>query len=100
METTLSPQEIRENLAQFHGTENFYKHPLCNVIWTDGAQYVMDSCNAHWLVSDVSIQCDALKEKSEFSCHARMRKALWNTRTATESYCTYTNIATPISLWT
>ncbi|GMN12166.1 hypothetical protein MTsPCn9_35170 [Croceitalea sp. MTPC9] len=66
METTLSPQEIRENLAQFHGTENFYKHPLCNVIWTDGAQYVIDSCNAHWLVSDVSIQCDALKDKSEF----------------------------------
>lgn len=66
METTLSSKEIRENLEQFHGTEHFYKHPLCNVIWTDGVQYILDSCNAHWLVSDVSIQCNDLRNKSEF----------------------------------
>lgn len=66
METTMKPQEILAGMEQYRGTENYYKHPFCNVIWTDGAQYIADSCNANWLVSDACIQCDALKDKSEF----------------------------------
>lgn len=62
----MSPEEIRTNLARFHGTEYYYRHPLCKVIWTDGVEYVKESCNAHWLVSDVCIQCYALRKKSGF----------------------------------
>jgi hypothetical protein len=48
--------EIENNLAQFNGSENFYRHSLNRrVVFTDGAKYVADACDAYWLLDEIVI---------------------------------------------
>ena len=43
------------NLSQFTGTENWYRHPLVRkVLYTDGAKYVADKCEAYWLLDAIA----------------------------------------------
>lgn len=42
------------DLAQFHGTENWYKHPLSrSITYTDGVQYVAEHGGAYWLLNEI-----------------------------------------------
>ncbi len=44
------------DLAQFTGTENWYRHGINrNVLFTDGARYVADEGGAYWLLDEIAI---------------------------------------------
>jgi hypothetical protein len=48
----LTPQE----LAQFTGTEQRYRHAVNRkVLFTDGAKYVADRAEAHWLLDAIAL---------------------------------------------
>ena len=43
-------------LAQFTGSQNFYRHGLVReVLYTEGAQYVADTVGAHWLLDEIAL---------------------------------------------
>lgn len=49
---TLCPNE----LAQFTGTEYWYRHALArNVLYTDGVKYVAENAGAYWLVDRIAL---------------------------------------------
>lgn len=53
----MTAQEIKQNLSQFTGTENYYR--LHNLNLTDGAKFVADECKAWWLLDIIwSYQAD------------------------------------------
>jgi Family of unknown function (DUF6876) len=42
-------------LAQFTGSENWYRHGLVrNVLFTDGAKYLADKAGAYWLLDEIA----------------------------------------------
>ena len=42
-------------LAQFTGSQNFYRHGLVReVLYTEGVQYVADAAGAHWLLDEIA----------------------------------------------
>ena len=48
--------ETLQNLGQFTGTENWYRHALNRkVLYTDGVQYVAENAGAYWLVDEVAL---------------------------------------------
>ena len=52
MSNKLNPSE----LAQFTGTENWYRHAINRkVLFTDGAKYVADQAGAYWLLDEIAI---------------------------------------------
>ena len=43
-------------LAQFTGTENWYRHAINRkVLFTDGAKYVADQAAAYWLLDEIAL---------------------------------------------
>jgi hypothetical protein len=43
-------------LAQFTGTENWYRHGINRaVLFTDGAKYVADQAGAYWQLDEIAI---------------------------------------------
>jgi hypothetical protein len=43
-----------EDLHQFTGTENWYRHGLNrNMLYTDGARYVAENAGAYWLLDTI-----------------------------------------------
>lgn len=45
----------KADLAQFTGTENWYRHPLQkNVLYTDGIQYLAEKAGAYWLIDEIA----------------------------------------------
>lgn len=42
--------EAKVNLAQFTGTENYYRHPLFKFTFTDGVEYMAKTYDAFWLI--------------------------------------------------
>jgi Family of unknown function (DUF6876) len=52
MKTPLTPEE----LAQFTGTEQRYRHGINrNALFTDGAKYVADRAAAYWLLDEITL---------------------------------------------
>ena len=45
--------EIQNELSQFTGTENYYRHPF-GINYTDGVKYMAESCGAYWLIDVVA----------------------------------------------
>lgn len=52
-------QNILKDLAQFHGTENYYRADIFGIIHcTDGVQYLRESLACYWLTDVIcSYQC-------------------------------------------
>lgn len=47
---------IQAELAQFTGSEQWHQHGINrNVINTDGAKYVADQYEAHWLLDEIAL---------------------------------------------
>ena len=47
---------MRFHLAQFYGTENWYRHGLIrSILYTDGVKYVAETGGAYWLIDEVAI---------------------------------------------
>jgi len=43
-------------LAQFTGTQNFYRHGLVReVLYTEGVEYVIDNAGAYWLLDEIAL---------------------------------------------
>ena len=62
----------RADLAQFTGSEQWYRHPLArDVIFTDGAKYVADAAGAYWLLDEI-----VLAQRYEHSVKAELFQ-LW-----------------------
>ncbi|MFT3793659.1 DUF6876 family protein [Flavobacterium sp.] len=46
----------KADLAQFTGTENWYRHGLNrNCLYTDGVRYIADKGEAYWLIDEVAL---------------------------------------------
>ena len=46
----------KADLAQFTGSENWYRHGLArNILFTDGAKYVADQGGAYWLLDEIAL---------------------------------------------
>lgn len=59
-------QEIKSELANFTGTENYYKHSL-GILYTDGVLHMVRTCEAFWLIDLVaSWQLDKKVRVQEF----------------------------------
>lgn len=57
MDTTLTSNELN----QFSGTENWYKHWL-GILYTDGVKYLAEKANAYWLIDVVASYQKTLKD--------------------------------------
>jgi hypothetical protein len=45
-----------DDLSQFIGTEQWYRHALNrNILFTDGAKYVADEGGAYWLLDEIAL---------------------------------------------
>jgi hypothetical protein len=56
MTTTMTPEILAAHLAQFTGTETWYRHGMCrHVLYTEGVQYVAEHAGAYWLVDLIAI---------------------------------------------
>lgn len=50
--TTLTAQD----LSQFTGSENWYRHNLnTDILYTDGARYVAETAGAYWLLDEIAL---------------------------------------------
>lgn len=46
----------RAELAQFTGSEQWYRHGLVrSILFTDGAKYVADKAGAYWLLDEIAL---------------------------------------------
>ena len=62
----MNKQEIESNLAQFTGTEHYYKHFLGGLLLTDGAKFIAE-LGAYWLMDIIgSIQNHPKIRNEEF----------------------------------
>jgi len=43
---------LKEELEQFTGTINYYRHPL-GIYYTDGVKYLADRAGAYWLIDNI-----------------------------------------------
>lgn len=56
MTTTLTPEILERDLAQFTGTQTWTRHPMIrSVVSTEGVQYLAEKAEAHWLVDIIAI---------------------------------------------
>ena len=54
MKNKVSSQELKENLEQFYGTENYFKNPLLKYKYTDGIKYFAEKAGAYWLLQEIN----------------------------------------------
>lgn len=52
-ETEGKAKHILSNLDQFIGTVNYYRH-FTGIVYTDGIQYLAESCGAYWLIDVIA----------------------------------------------
>lgn len=51
----MEPNELRNALSQFTGTENWYRHGIMrSMLMTDGVKFLADTAGAHWLTDIVA----------------------------------------------
>ena len=52
-----------EDLQQFTGTEVWYRHPMYRAyLYTEGVQYVAEKGGAYWLIDDIIIYHNTIKD--------------------------------------
>ncbi len=69
MNTEYNPKsaELEAELANFTGSENCYRHPLSNLIYTDGVRHLATRAKAYWLVDVIaSYLADSRLKDEEF----------------------------------
>jgi hypothetical protein len=53
---TMTKTLNKADLAQFTGSENWYRHAINRaVLFTDGAKFVADQAGAYWLLDEIAI---------------------------------------------
>ena len=62
-----SPGQLASYLAQFTGTENWYRHGIVRgILYTDGVKYFADTAGAWWFVDDCIIEYAPLMKQHGF----------------------------------
>ncbi|WP_293294653.1 DUF6876 family protein [Allomuricauda sp.] len=64
METNI--QHLKKQLNQFCGSQQIFTLPLCRTRYTEGIQFLAQSANAFWLLTDASVMGKSLRDKSRF----------------------------------
>lgn len=59
-------ETLLEGMAQFHGSDIIYLLPICGTHYTEGVQFIAETADAFWLLTDTSIMGKSLMEKSKF----------------------------------
>jgi hypothetical protein len=54
------------NLDQFYGTEQYYRHPLTNSVYTDGVKYFAEKAGAYWFLDIVFSEYTSLFSVDDF----------------------------------
>ncbi len=63
------PDTLRGALAQFYGTEKWYRHPFTHWMYTDGVKFFADSAGAYWLLDILLTETiAAMKERGDTFC--------------------------------
>jgi hypothetical protein len=65
METATKKTLDESELANFTGSENWYRHWLGKVLFTDGAKHVADQAGAYWLIDEIAINQTRPKVRAE-----------------------------------
>ena len=65
METKTKKTLDESDLANFTGSENWFKHWLGKVLFTDGVKFVADSAGAYWLIDEIAINQTRPKVRAE-----------------------------------
>lgn len=47
-------KELKANLEQFYGTENYFTNPLVKYNYTDGVKYFAENAGAYWLLQEIN----------------------------------------------
>lgn len=51
-----TPKLTKEDLAQFTGTETWYRHGINRkVLFTEGAKFLADRAGAYWLLDEIAV---------------------------------------------
>jgi hypothetical protein len=62
----MTPEQIKDELRNFTGTEHYYKHPFGN-LFTQGVKFLIDECQCWWLIDAcISWQFDKKVSEQEF----------------------------------
>ena len=59
-------QHLKEQLEQFHGSQQLFALPLCQTRYTEGIRFLAQTANAFWLLTDASVMGKGLRDKSRF----------------------------------
>jgi hypothetical protein len=65
METETKKILNESDLANFTGSENWFKHWLGKVLFTDGVKFIADSAGAYWLIDEIAINQTRPKVRAE-----------------------------------
>lgn len=70
----MSRENLENSLAQFYGSENFYRYGP-RLILTDGIKFLADNAECYWLIDIVaSILPKMIKLREDFlSCHLEIK---------------------------
>jgi hypothetical protein len=67
--TTETKTLDESELANFTGSENWYRHWLRKSLYTDGVKFVAEQAGAYWLIDEVAINQTRPKVRAEeFQC--------------------------------
>ncbi len=51
----IAPEQLVENLRQFHGSESRFRHPLNHgVLYTEGVHHLAEEAGAFWLIDAIA----------------------------------------------
>jgi hypothetical protein len=74
-----------DDLRQFTGTEQWYRHGLArDILFTDGAKYVADLAGAYWLLDEIALA------QSDLPPGAMEEFQVWTLRVASRRIATLT----------
>jgi len=66
MAQQVNPIKLLEDLAQFKGTEQWYRHPVFrSFLYTDGVKYLAEKAGAYWLLDYIFSNQTLAKIKAE-----------------------------------
>ena len=76
-----------EDLAQFHGTENWYRHELLRrLIYTDGVKYVAEKGGAYWLIDLIASHQAGIRKRARLDKSFRPEFQVWTLTRACDGF--------------
>ena len=63
----IDSNQVRQDLAQFSGTETWYRHPLNpKLLYTDGVQFFAEQAESYWFLDIVATEIFRLQQAEPF----------------------------------